>query len=56
MSRNMITFVAFYFKLRIIFGSMMSISFIVEIFCMYFYNCACHPAGFRIPAYMISNF
>jgi len=23
---------------------------------MYFDNCTCHPAGFRIPAYMISDF
>src|SRR5450631_870987 len=56
MGGNVITLVTFYFILRIFFGGMMRISLMSEILGMYFHNCACHPAGFRIPAYMISDF
>jgi hypothetical protein len=56
MRGDMITLITFYFKLWILFASMMYISFIIEILCMYFHNSPCHPAGFGIPAYMISNF
>lgn len=56
MGRNVIALITFYLILRAIFSSMMDVSFIVEIFRMYFNNCACHPAGFGIPAHMISNF
>jgi len=55
MGSNMIAFITFYFILRVIFVRMMDISFILEIFCMYFYNCTGNPASFRIPTYMVAN-
>ncbi len=55
MSSYMNTLITFYFILWIIFVGMMHISFILEILCMYFYNCAGHPAGFGIPTYVVPN-
>jgi len=55
MGSYMITLITFYFILWVIFGGMMYISFIIEILCMHFHNCTGHPAGFRIPAYMVPN-
>ena len=56
MCRYMIGFIAFNFILRIVFGSMMRIAFIVEIGSMDFYDRARYMTCFRIPAYMITDF
>ena len=56
MCRYVIGFIAFNFILRIVFGSMMCIAFIVEIGSMNLYDRAGNMTRFRIPAYMIADF
>lgn len=54
MRGNMIRFTAFDLILRVLFRSMMRIAFVIEISCMHFDHRTRNPAGFRVPAYLIT--
>ena len=52
--RDMIGFVAFDFVLRIVFRSVMDMTFVIKVRGMDGDDGPCHAAGFGIPAYMIA--
>jgi hypothetical protein len=49
-------FIAFDFVLRLLFARVMDVAFIIHIFGVHAHDFAAHPAGFRIPTYMIADF
>src|SRR6185437_6925300 len=52
---DMIGFIALDFILRLIRAGMVNVAFVGNVTAMHFDNCPTHPAGFRIPTYMIAN-
>lgn len=55
MRSYMISFIAYNFILRIIFRSLMRISFVIKIGSVNFNNRPGNPACFAVPAYMIAD-
>src|SRR6478672_5468614 len=52
---DMIGFIALDFILRLIRAGTMNVTFVGNVPPMHFDNFPTHPAGFRIPTYMIAN-
>jgi hypothetical protein len=52
---DMIGFVALDFVLWLIPAGMVNVTFVGNVTSMHFDNFSTHPAGFRIPTYMIAN-
>jgi hypothetical protein len=53
---DMVSFVAFDLVLRIIYGGVMDVSFVVDVPGMYSNDSTGYPTGFRVPAYVIADF
>jgi hypothetical protein len=56
MQRNVVSFVALDLVLRVIFGRMMRITFVVQILCVNFDDPTADVSGFRVPGHMIIEF
>lgn len=56
MHRNMIGFATLDFILGVIFAGVMGVSFVIEVFRMYFYDLAADMASLRVPSYVIADF
>lgn len=55
MHRNVFGFVALNFILGIIGTSVMGISFVIDVFCMYLDDLAADLAGLRVPGHVIAD-
>jgi hypothetical protein len=56
MQRNVVSLVAFDLVLRVIFGRMMRVTFVVHILCVNFDHPTADVSGFRVPGHMIIEF
>ena len=56
MQRNVVSLVALDLVLRVIFGRMMRVTFVVHILCVNFDDPTADMSGFRVPGHMIIEF